>query len=73
LPEPRVVGEPQDGFGNRVDVVARHHLGALSLGQPFVDRRCEARDEGVEIYPLPLRADAAGEVLLEQLVLPQEV
>ena len=37
------------------------------------DAAREARDEGVEIYPLPLRADAAGEVLLEQLVLPQEV
>lgn len=33
----------------------------------------EARDEGVEIYPFPLRNEAGGEVLLERLVLPQEV
>ena len=33
----------------------------------------EARDDGVEIYPVPLRNDLGGEVILERLVLPQEV
>jgi uncharacterized membrane protein len=37
------------------------------------DAAREAREEGVEVYPVPLRNDQAGEVLLERLITPQEV